>query len=38
MFFTKDKWKKEWEALEKKEQIFVKKNIQEKESVLKLKL
>ena len=38
MFFTKDKWKKEWEALEKKEQSFLKKNIQEKESVLKQKL
>ncbi|MGN0421748.1 MAG: hypothetical protein ACI4EY_03330 [Lachnospiraceae bacterium] len=32
MFFTKDKWKKEWEALEKKEQSFLKKNSQEKES------
>lgn len=38
MFFTKDKWKKEWEALEKKEQSFLKKNSQEKESVLKQKL
>lgn len=38
MLFTRDYWKKEWAALEKKERHYIRKQKEEKESVLQRKI